>query len=84
MARRFSQRERTQEAHPDDAPLTKRQQLEEDPCSHVAEVLEKDHGRDDDVQVNTKTQIVVLLLYLWKHCLSLGNFYCLFHFGFDV
>ncbi len=60
MARRVSQRERTQEAHPDDAPLTKRQQLEEDRCSRVPEVLGNDHGRDDDVQVSTKPQFVML------------------------
>ena len=57
MARRVSQRERTQETHPDDAPLTKRQQLQEDRWSHV---LGNDHGSNDDVQANTKPQFVVL------------------------
>ena len=59
MARRVSQRERTQEAHPDDVPLTKRQQLQEDRWSHVPEVLGNDHGRNDDVQVSTKPQFVL-------------------------
>ncbi len=59
MARRVSQRERTRKAHPEDAPLTKRQHSEEDRCSHVPEVLGQDHGRKDDVQVNTKPRFVV-------------------------
>jgi hypothetical protein len=71
MARRVSQRERTQEAHPDDALLTKRQQLEDDQCSHVPPVLGKDHGRDDDAQVNTHPQFVVLLTLLFRYLASL-------------
>ncbi len=54
MARRVSQLERTQEAHPDDVSLTKRQQLEEDRWSHVPQVLENDHGRSDDVIFDKK------------------------------
>ena len=59
MNHQIFQRERTQEAHPDDALLTKRQQLEEDRWSHVPEVFGNDHGSNDDVQVNTKPQFVV-------------------------
>ena len=60
MARLVSQRERTQEAHPDDEPLTKRQQLEDDRWSHVPEVLGNDHGRNDDLLVDTKPQLALL------------------------
>ena len=59
MARRVSQRERTQEAHPDDVSLTKRQQLEEDRWSHVPQVLENDHGRSDDVMFDKKPLFAV-------------------------
>ncbi len=69
MARRVSQRERTQEAHPDDAPLTKSQQLQEDRCSHVPEVLGSDHGRNDNKQVQTKPQFVVLFSSFQIHCI---------------
>ena len=69
MARRVSQRERTQEAHPDDAPLTKRQQLQEDRWSHVPEVLGNDHIRNDDVQVHTKPQFVVLFSSFQISCM---------------
>ncbi len=71
MAHRVSQRERTQEAHPDDVPLAKHQQLEEDQCSHVAEVLGNDHGRNDDVQVNTMPQFVALIEFLLEIFASL-------------
>ena len=63
MARRVSQRERTQEAHPDDAPLTKRQQLQEDRWSHVPEVLGNDHGRFNDLLVDKKPQFVLSLYH---------------------
>ncbi len=49
MARRVSQRERTQEAHPDEAPLTKRQQLEE--------------KRNDAVHVNKKPKFAVFFFH---------------------
>ena len=61
MARRVSQRDSTWEFHFADVPLTRRQQLKEDPCSHVSKVLGNHHGRNDDVQVSIKPQFVVLL-----------------------
>jgi hypothetical protein len=76
MARRVSQRERTQEAHLDDAPLTKRQQLEEDRCSRVPKDLGNDRGRADE-QVNTMPQFVVFFFFPFRKNFSSLSFFVL-------
>ncbi len=73
MARRVSQREPSQEAHPDDAPLNEHLKLKEYQCSHVPELLGKVHGRKDNVQVNTTSQFVVLLVSPLKTVLVFGK-----------